>query len=72
MVGQYIATLLNTDMKYWAQRWFYKPQGEHHVACDIDQIPMSNAKWLKRPSVNGIEQVKDLLTLIDRGRVDGS
>ena len=23
MVGQYIATLLNTNMKYWAQWWFY-------------------------------------------------
>jgi len=43
MVGQYIATPLNTNVKYWAQRWFYMPQGEHHVACDIDQIPVSNA-----------------------------
>jgi len=25
MVGQYIATSLNTNVKYWAQRWFYMP-----------------------------------------------
>ena len=47
------------------------PQGEHHVACDIDQTPMSNAKWSERPGVNGMEQVKELLTLLDRRRVDG-
>ena len=47
------------------------PQGEHHVACDIDQIPVSNAKWSERPGVNGMEQVKELLTLIDWRRVDG-
>ena len=47
------------------------PQGEHYVACDIDQIPMSNAKWLERPSANGMEQVMELLALIDRRRVDG-
>ena len=45
MVGQYITTPLNTNMKYWAQRWFYMPQGEHYVACNIDQIPMSSARW---------------------------
>jgi len=47
------------------------PQVEHHVACDIDQIPVSNAKWSERPGVNGMEQVKELLTLIKRRRVDG-
>ena len=41
------------------------------MACDIDQIPVSNAKWSKRPGVNGMEQVRVLLTLIDRRRVDG-
>ena len=41
------------------------------MACDIDQIPMSNARWLERPGVNGMEQVKELLTLIDWRRVDG-
>ena len=71
MVGQYIATPLNTNVKYWAQRWFYMPQGEHYVACDIDQIPMSNAKWSKRPGANGMEQVMELLALIDQRRVDG-
>ena len=47
------------------------PQGEHHVACDIDQIPMSNAKWSERPGVNGMEEVKELLILIYQRRVDG-
>ena len=71
MVGQYIATSLNTNMKYWTQWWFYMPQGEHYVACDIDQILVSNAKWSKRPSANGMEQVTELLGLIDQRRVDG-
>ena len=47
------------------------PQVEPYVACDIDQIPMSNAKWSKRPSVNGMEQVMKLLALIDGRRLDG-
>jgi hypothetical protein len=70
MVGQYIATPLNTNVKYWAQRWFYMPQSEQYVACDIDQIPVSNAKWSERPGVNGMEQVRELLALIDRRRLD--
>ena len=41
------------------------------MACGIDQIPISNAKWLERPSANGMEQVTELLALIDRRRVDG-
>ena len=40
------------------------------MACDIDQIPMSNAKWSERPGANGMEQVMELLELIDRRRVD--
>ena len=47
------------------------PQGEHYVACGIDQIPVSNAKWSERPGVNGMKQVKELLALIDQRRVDG-
>ena len=41
------------------------------MACDIDQIPMSNARWSERPSASGMEQVRELLALIDRRRVDG-
>ena len=41
------------------------------MACDIDQIPVSNAKWSERPGANGMEQVTELLALIDRRRVDG-
>ena len=71
MVGQYIATPLNTNVKYWAQRWFYMPQREYYVACDIDQIPMSSARWSEKPSASGMEQVRELLALIDRRRVNG-
>ena len=71
MVGQYIATPLNTNMKYWAQRRFYIPQAEPYVACDLDQIPISNARWSERPSANGMEQVMELLVLIDQRRLDG-
>ena len=47
------------------------PQGEHYVACDIDQIPVSNARWSERPSSSGMEQVRELRALIDQRRVDG-
>jgi hypothetical protein len=71
MVGQYIATPLNTNMKYWAQRWFYMPQVEPYVACDIDQIPVSDSKWWERPNADEMEQVMELLVLIDQRRLDG-
>ena len=32
---------------------------------------MSNKKWLVRPNLNGMEQVKEMLTFLDRKRVDG-
>ena len=41
------------------------------MACDIDKILVSNAKWSNRPSANGMEQVMELLALIDQRRVDG-
>ena len=41
------------------------------MACDIDQIPVSNANWSERPGANGMDQVMELLALIDRRRVDG-
>ena len=71
MVGQYIATPLNTNVKYWAQRWFYMPQVEPYVACNVDQIAISNARWSERPSANEMEQVMELVALIDRRRLDG-
>jgi hypothetical protein len=72
MATQYIATLLNTSVKYWVQRWFYMPQAQEHViACDVDQIPVSSARWSQRPNVNDMEQVREILQLIDRRRLDG-
>ena len=41
------------------------------MACDVDQIPVRNATWSKRPSTNGMEQVMELLALIDQRRLDG-
>ena len=41
------------------------------MACDLDQIPIINARWSERPSANGMEQVIELLALIDRRRLDG-
>ena len=41
------------------------------MVCDIDQIPVSNARWSERPNASGMEQVRELLVLIDRRRVDG-
>ena len=40
------------------------------MACDIDQIPVSNARWSERPSASGMEQVREFLELIDRRSVD--
>ena len=42
-----------------------------YVACGVDQIPTSNSKWSERPSSDGMEQVRELLRLIDRRRLDG-
>ena len=44
---------------------------EPFVACNIDQILVSNAKWMEKPSGNKMEQVRDLLALIDHRRLDG-
>ena len=71
MASQYIAILLNTNVKYSASKWFYIRQVVPYVACDVDQIPVSNSKWSERPSSNRMEQVRELLRLIDRRRVDG-
>ena len=55
VASQYIVVPLNTNMKYWASKWFYIRQVELYVACDIDQIPVSNSKWSERLSSNGME-----------------
>lgn len=44
---------------------------ETFVTCDVDQIPVSNAKCKERPGSNGMEQVREILVLIDRRRLDG-
>jgi hypothetical protein len=71
MTSQYIVVPFNSNVKYWASKWFYIWQVEPYVACDVDQIPASNSKWSERPSSNGMEQVRELLRLIDCRRVDG-
>ena len=38
---------------------------------DIDQVLVSNPRWFERPNSNGMEQVRELLTLINRKRLDG-
>jgi hypothetical protein len=69
---RYIAVPLNTNVKFWNQHWFYMPRVTgQKVRCDIDQIPVSNAKWSERPSNQEMEQVHELLALIDRRVLDG-
>ena len=46
-------------------------QVEPYVACDIDQVSVTNSPWSKRPSSNGMQQVRELLALIDRRRLHG-
>ena len=41
------------------------------MMCDIDQILVSNARWLERHNPSGMEQARELLVLIDQRRVDG-
>ena len=38
---------------------------EPYVVCDVEQIPISNSKWLERPISNGMEQVRKLLRMVD-------
>jgi hypothetical protein len=38
---------------------------EPYVACDVDQIPVSDPRWSERTNSNGIEQVRELLVLIN-------
>jgi hypothetical protein len=45
MASQYITVPLNTNVKYWALKWFHIRQVEPYVACDIDQIPVSDPRW---------------------------
>jgi hypothetical protein len=47
------------------------PQSKRFVACDIDQIPLSNTRWSERTAANEMDQVRELLALIDRRRLDG-
>jgi hypothetical protein len=65
MASQYITVPLNTNVKYWALKWFYIRQVEPYVACDVDQILVSDPRWSERTNSNGIEQVRELLVLIN-------
>jgi hypothetical protein len=44
---------------------------EPYIACDVDQILVSNSKWSEKPNYNRMEQVRELLRLTDCRRVDG-
>ena len=58
------------NVKYWACRWFYIRQVEPYVQCDIDQVPVANAMWSKRPGLDGMELVREFLWLINHKRFD--
>jgi hypothetical protein len=37
------------------------PQAQERViACDVDQIPVSNVRWSKRSNTNDMEQVREI------------
>ena len=55
MLSQYIIVPLNTNVKYWASKWFYIRQVEPYVVCDVDQILVTNSKWSERLGSNGME-----------------
>lgn len=71
MVSQYITILPNMNVKHLNSRWFYIRQVETYVQCDVDQIPASNMRWSERPISNGMEQVRELQTLLNHKRLDG-
>ena len=39
MVSEYITVPLNTLLKGWNARWFYKKQSHPAIHCDVDHIP---------------------------------
>jgi len=57
-------------MKYWNSRWSYVKQHRQFVLCNVDQVAVSN-KWSARPNSNGMEQVKELLSLMNHKNLDG-
>ena len=69
MMSEYIAIPLNTSLKGWNSKWFYIRQEKPYLSCDVDQVPVSNKKWSVRPNLNGMEQVKEILTFMDSKRV---
>lgn len=44
---------------------------EPFAACDVSQIPEPQVTWTKGPSGNDMVQVRELLQLIDKSRLDG-
>ena len=71
MMSQYIIIHLNTNVKYWNSKWFYIKQVEPFLRCDVDQVSASNRRWSERPNLNGMEQVRELLTFLNRKKLDG-
>ena len=43
---------------------------EPYVQFDIDQVLVRNPRWSERPNSNGMEQVREILTLINHKRLD--
>jgi recombinational DNA repair protein RecR len=40
------------------------------VWCDVDQVLVSNPRWSEGTNSNGMEQVRELLTLINHKKLD--
>ena len=41
------------------------------MSYDVDQVSVNNNKWWAKPNSNGMEQVRELLTLLNRKKLDG-
>jgi len=71
MTSEYITVPLNSSMKGWNARWFYTKNWEPSISPEIDQLAVPNANWIARPSGEEMNQVKELLSILKKTKVDG-
>jgi hypothetical protein len=73
MRAQYLNLPLNNSIRDWYKKWFYVQQevGDTLTPCDIGQIPEQQDSWSEVPHTAEMVQVRELLELIDRRRIDG-
>ena len=64
MASEYINVPLNTSLKGWNSKWFYKRQSHPAIYCNIHHIPENQRSWSEKSNSVDMEQVMELLDLI--------